>query len=143
MENREPQQEQPVTSHPEMKLVSPPEVVERQSEAAANAPAGEGKLTEWRTRARLLVLELRNWFVRNTSLPRWLPAPWRQPLIAYATIAVVELLATLSTIPIVAIFPSFGFGGIVPLLGVVFFALQFGAAPGLIATVVGTVVHFV
>src|SRR5262249_49575573 len=107
------------------------------------APLSHGSdLAEWRSRARLLLAELRGWFTRNTYLPQWLPPSWRHPLVACGAAAVVEGLATLVTSPIVLLFPNFGFRGVVPLVGVVFFALQFGAAPGLRATVVGTVVLY-
>src|SRR5689334_23515824 len=100
MENREPQQEQPTTPHPEAKLASVPDIAERQQEAAVHAlddpekppvpSAKDSDPAEWRNRVRLLAMDLRNWFVRNTYLPRWLPAPWRHPLLVYAAAVVVE-----------------------------------------------------
>lgn len=150
MENREPRQERPID--PEAPLAIS-DVAERQLEATDEAsassdaspqlPAKEGDPTEWRNRAQLLVTEARNWFVRNTHIPQWLPAPWRHPLLVYAAAVVVAILATLVTTPIVLLFPNFGFRGIVPLLGVVFFALQFGAAAGLVTTIVSTAVLYV
>src|SRR5262245_48464727 len=154
MENREPEPEpeQPLTPSMEVKLASLSVGAEPQREPADAALEGLDRSpdqlssgvdsSEWRTRIGLLLTEVRNWFARNTHLPQWLPPSWRHPLIAYIAAAVVEVLATLVTSPIVLLFPNFGFRGVVPLVGVVFFALQFGAAPGLIATVVSTIVLY-
>ncbi len=151
MANQEPRPEQPID--PEVKLVPIPGASERQPKDSVSLPGGPDELSplatnddapiEWRNRVRLLMAELRNWFIRNTHMPRWLPASLQHPLLIYAAAVVVEVLATIVTSPIVMLFPKFGFRGIVPLLGVVFFALQFGAAPGLVTTVVSTVVLYV
>lgn len=148
MENREPQASKPPF---EVKIASDPDEAESPPEPAAQAldgsnttalPAKGGDSAEWGDGVARLVAEMRAWLDRNTYMPQWLPASWRHPWLVYLAAAVTGVLATIATVPIVALFPHFGFSGTVPLVGVVFFALQLGAAPGLVTTIVSAIVLY-
>jgi signal transduction histidine kinase len=156
MENREPRPDQPASPQLEADPAPMPDDAAPQPDSAVDAPtapkATDGTPSpssttfdfgEWANSARFMAVRLRGWFARNTYLPHWLPERARHPALVYIAAVAVEVLATALTSPIVMLFPNFGFKGMVPLLGVVFFALQFGAGPGLVATIVGTALLYV
>lgn len=94
----------------------------------ASAPAaGHTNIWAW----------LWQWVIDNSFLPAWLPAPLRHPIGGFAIAAVVELLASALTMLIVAAVPTFSFLGTVHILAVALIALTWGAAPSMLAAVVG------
>jgi K+-sensing histidine kinase KdpD len=76
------------------------------------------------------------WLRANTFAPSWLP-PRVQSTASYLVALSMQVLALLMTWRITMLFPSFAFAGMLPLLAVVLAALTFGAAPSLLATMVG------
>ncbi|GAC1426009.1 MAG: hypothetical protein PVS3B3_00100 [Ktedonobacteraceae bacterium] len=88
-------------------------------------------------------LELQRWFLVNTFAPQWLPKPWQHPIIGYVIGMILQIVAALSTILLMHIFPSFVFSGLLEILCVAIVALNFGTGPSLLATLVGiTLLNF-
>ncbi len=79
------------------------------------------------------------WTQSNTFLPIWLPEPLRQPVAGLALAALLELCASVVSLLLVTAVPSFSFLGIVDLLVVALIALTWGAAPSLLAALVGAI----
>jgi signal transduction histidine kinase len=79
------------------------------------------------------------WTRENTFLPAWLPEPLQHPLAGLALAALLEVCAGLVTLLLIAVVPSFAFLGTVHLLVVALIALTWGAAPSLLAAVVGAI----
>lgn len=77
------------------------------------------------------------WVIENSFLPTWLPAPLRHPIGGFAMAALVELIVSVVTMLIVAVVPTFSFLGTVHMLAVALIALTWGAAPSMLAAVVG------
>lgn len=61
-----------------------------------------------------------------------------RPLAAYGLAVAVELVAVLLTVPVLALFPDFGFRGAIIILGVVGVALTLSGGSGLLASLTGT-----
>lgn len=66
--------------------------------------------------------------------PAWLPPAWCTPGRLYLLSALISLLAILMTRLLVLMLPNFTFVGLLALLGIVTVSLNFGAGPGLFAT---------
>ena len=81
---------------------------------------------------------IQNWFRTNTFTPSWLPKSWRHPAVAYGVACIVQVVAILLTLGVLQLFPDFSFRGAIILLGVILVALTVGGAPGLLASLVGT-----
>ena len=77
------------------------------------------------------------WFAKNTFSPRWLKGGWRHPVASYSIAVLLEGCALLVTYLFARIFPSFMFTGALTFIAVAFIALNWGAGPGLIATLMG------
>jgi signal transduction histidine kinase len=84
------------------------------------------------------------WVQRNTFAPSWLPVRWRHPVVGYVVAVLVQALAILLTVLLLAAFPWAAFSTALVLLGVVLVALNWGAGPSLVAAVIGVVlINFV
>ena len=81
----------------------------------------------------------RRWIGDNTFIPSWLPQSVRRPASGYVLAVLLQVFATLATLLLVAIAPTFSFFDMLNFLAVALVALSWGAAPSLLATVVGTV----
>ena len=79
------------------------------------------------------------WFQANTYAPRWLPRSWSRPLTGYLIAVLFEALAVGMTLLLFHAMPIFAIQGSLVILVIVLVALTWGAGPGLLATVVGTV----
>lgn len=79
------------------------------------------------------------WTRDNTFLPAWLPEPLQHPVAALALAALLEVCAGLVTLLLIVVVPSFSFLGTIHLLVVALVALTWGAAPSLLAAVVGAI----
>lgn len=91
--------------------------------------AGVGRQNSWAL--------LWKWIEDNSFLPVWLPRSMRNPLGGFAISALLEVAAGMLTLLIVTVVPTFSFIGTVHILVVALVALSWGAAPSLLATVVG------
>ncbi len=80
---------------------------------------------------------IRQWMAGNTFIPSWLPKPLRHPVSGYILAAVLQVVASLATLLHVALSPTFSFPGVLSTMVVALVALSWGAAPSLLATVVG------
>jgi signal transduction histidine kinase len=85
------------------------------------------------------LLSARRWFANNTFVPAWLPEPLSHPLAGYVLASLLAVAAALFTLLIVRWEPNFSFPGILSILAVTLVALSWGAAPSLLATVIGTI----
>ncbi len=74
-----------------------------------------------------------------TSVPAWVPAPWRYPLVGYLLSAGIQAAVVSVDALLVHLFPSFAFAGLLALLVVALSALIWGAGPSLVATILGAV----
>ena len=70
--------------------------------------------------------------------PQWLPEWLRRPLIGYVVAVLVELAAAILIVFLLSLFPDFDYFAIFTLVGVVLVALGWGTGPGLLATLVST-----
>jgi K+-sensing histidine kinase KdpD len=78
------------------------------------------------------------WLQDNTIMPAWLPKGLRHPISTYIFAALVQGIAIAATVGLVQIVPDFAFRGAFILLGVIVVAATVGGAPGLFASLVGT-----
>ncbi len=78
------------------------------------------------------------WLQANTFAPRWLPAAWHRPLMGYLVAVFLQLLAISVTLLIFHALPIFALQGSLVILVIVLVALNWGAGPGMLATLVGT-----
>lgn len=78
-----------------------------------------------------------HWFLMHTFSPTWLPKRWRHIALGYIIAVILQVIATFVTLLLVQIFPSFAFVGLLEVLAVVLVALNWGAGPSLLATLVG------
>jgi PAS domain S-box-containing protein len=81
--------------------------------------------------------DIRCWFQANSFTPRWLPAAWQRPLLGYLAAVLIEVLAIGITLLLFPALPIFALQGSLVILGIVLVALNCGAGPGLLATLVG------
>ena len=77
------------------------------------------------------------WFQDNTLAPSWLPASWRRPLVGYLMAVLLEVLAVSITLLLSDKLPIFALQGSLVILGIILVALNWGAGPGVLASVVG------
>ena len=77
------------------------------------------------------------WAQDNTFLPIWWPARLRHPIVGFTLAALLEIAASLLTLLLVSVVPTFSFLGTVHILVVAVIALTWGAAPSLLAALVG------
>lgn len=96
----------------------------------------------WREQAANIWRQFQQWLATNTRLPSWVPAALRRPAMPYTVVLALQVLATFLTVVFSDTYHSFSFKGLLTLLVVVFAAIQFGAAPGLFATMLGTILLY-
>ena len=75
-----------------------------------------------------------NWMRKSTSAPDWLPGRWRHPALGYGAAVLLSASAAILTILLLQLLPTFEFAGILEALAVVLVALNWGAGPGLLGT---------
>jgi len=80
---------------------------------------------------------LHHWVQANTLAPSWLPARLRHPALGYLVAVTLEVLAVVLTLLLLMCIPAFSLVGLLVILGVVLVALNWGAGPSLLATLVG------
>jgi signal transduction histidine kinase len=83
-----------------------------------------------------------NWFRLNTRSPGWIPARWQHPLIPYLLVGPLVVLAILLDVGLLALFPSFAIIDLPIMLMVLLVALLWGAGPGLVATLLSTLLFY-
>jgi signal transduction histidine kinase len=81
----------------------------------------------------------RRWIATNSFVPPWLPEPLSHPLSGYVLAMCLEIVATLVTLGIVTWRPNYSYPGVLCILAIALVALSWGAAPSLLATVLGVV----
>jgi signal transduction histidine kinase len=80
---------------------------------------------------------LRQWVCANTLAPSWLPARLRHPALGYLMAVMLEVIAVALTLLLMIAMPAFSQLELLVILGVAVVALNWGAGPGLLATLVG------
>ena len=80
---------------------------------------------------------IRQWIIDNTFVPPWLPEPLRRPGTGYVLATALQVVASFASLFLVAVLPTFSYPDILCTLVVALVALSWGAAPSLLATVVG------
>ena len=81
---------------------------------------------------------VRRWVAENTFHALWLPEPFRRPLAGYALAVTLAVVASLLTLLLATLSPSFSFFGLLNIFAVAVVALIYGAAPSLLTTIVST-----
>jgi signal transduction histidine kinase len=81
---------------------------------------------------------VRRWVAENTFHAPWLPEPFRRPIAGYALAVTLAVVASLLTLLLATISPSFSFFGLLNIFVIAVVALTYGAAPSLLATIVST-----
>ncbi len=99
-----------------------------------------GKLSQ--RRAPPIVQAISDWFRLNTRSPGRVPARWQHPLVPYLLIGPLVVLAILLDVALLALFPSFAIIDLPIMLVVLLVALLWGAGPGLIATLLCTLLFY-
>lgn len=90
-------------------------------------------------RTLLLLRHMYAWLDANTFTPLWLPRSLRLKRVGYLVTALAQVLATLTTLALIKIFPTYTYVGILNLLVVALIALSWGAVPAVVATITGAV----
>jgi signal transduction histidine kinase len=80
---------------------------------------------------------LRQWVRANTFAPSWLPARLRHPALGYLMAVILEVIAVALTLLLMMTMPAFSRLELLVILGVALVALNWGAGPSLLATLVG------
>lgn len=80
---------------------------------------------------------LRHWLAMSTFAPTWLPRRWRYSIFGYFAAIVLQASAVALTLLLIHLFPSFEFAGSLEVLAIVLVALNWGAGPGMLATLSG------
>src|SRR5258706_3590389 len=82
---------------------------------------------------------LRHWLAMSTFTPGWLPRRWHHPIFGYFTAILLQVIAIIITLVLIHIFPTFEFAGLLEVLAIVLVAVNWGAGPSLLATLLGVV----
>jgi signal transduction histidine kinase len=90
-------------------------------------------------RLRLAWQGMRRWFAANTFTPRWAPKSLHAPVFGYLVAILAQLAAVSFVFFLVQQFGSFAFQGTPELLAIALVALNWGAGPSVVATIVGAV----
>src|SRR5712692_1393882 len=77
------------------------------------------------------------WFLSHTFTPLWLPKRWRHPIVGYFVAMLLQFIAAFITSLLLIVFPSFTFIALLEVLAVALVALNWGAGPSLVGTLVG------
>jgi signal transduction histidine kinase/PAS domain-containing protein len=82
-------------------------------------------------------LAVRRWLIANSFSPAWVHPPWDLPRVAFAAAALFQLVAALVTLLIAHFWPALVYPDPLVILTIVLVAVNWGAAPGLVASAVG------
>jgi signal transduction histidine kinase len=77
------------------------------------------------------------WFGAYTFVPDWLPERWRHPLAGYAVAALMQVAASLMTLRLPHLVPTFSLAGLLELLVVALIAVSWGVGPSIFAALLG------
>ncbi len=80
-----------------------------------------------------------DWMRKSAFAPDWLPESWRDPITGYIAAVLLQVFTVILTIVLFKLFSTFEFAGLLGILAIVLVALNWGAGPGLLATLLGTV----
>lgn len=105
------------------------------SSPEARAPGTSG----WHASLKRLWRRGCRWFLAHTFAPLWLPERWRHPVIGYFVAVLLQGATAALVLLITLLFPTFRFPGLLEMLGVALVALNWGAGPSLVATLLGVV----
>ncbi len=107
-----------------------------EQEGGARAPLGGGMGGGY-SRWWALWQTMRRWLVSNSFAPAWLPDRWRTPLVGYVVAVMLQGVFVTVTLLLLQVFPTFAFSGVLEVVVVAIVALNWGAGPSLVATLVG------
>lgn len=80
---------------------------------------------------------LQRWLLGHTFAPSWLSGRWRAPMLGYLVALVLQGIFASVTLLLFQAFPTFAFSGVLEVVAVALIALNWGAGPSLVATLVG------
>jgi signal transduction histidine kinase len=80
---------------------------------------------------------IQRWLVTNTFAPSWVPRRWNTPALGYLVALALQGLCATGTLLLLQAYPSFAFSGVLEVLVVALVALNWGAGPSLVATLIG------
>ncbi len=80
---------------------------------------------------------LQRWLLGYTFAPPWLSGRWRTPMLGYLVALVLQGIFASVTLMLFQAFPTFAFSGVLEVVAVALIALNWGAGPSLVATLVG------
>ncbi|MGO8949970.1 MAG: ATP-binding protein [Ktedonobacterales bacterium] len=102
----------------------------------------ESQISPPEYRANKSGLNLIRWIQGNSFASEWLPEQLRNPLVGYLVAGLIELAAAGLIFLLLSLFPSTAYYGVLALVGVVLIAFGWGAGPGLLATLMGTLLLY-
>jgi K+-sensing histidine kinase KdpD len=79
------------------------------------------------------------WFRASMFSPEWLTSPWNHPVVGYLGAILMPVGTIILTFLLMRIFPTFAFPGALTILAILAVALLWGTGPGLLSTLLGTV----
>jgi PAS domain S-box-containing protein len=82
---------------------------------------------------------LTHWLRTSTFTPEWLPAPWNHAISGYIFAILIPLASIILTLLLKQIFLTFVFPGVLIIVAILVVAILWGAGPGLLATLWGTI----
>jgi PAS domain S-box-containing protein len=90
---------------------------------------------------RFLRAKVVSWITDNTFSPGWLSGKWANPALGYITAVILQFVAIFVILTLVQIFPAFHFQSALVILVILVIALNWGAGPSLLATIIGIVLY--
>ncbi len=79
------------------------------------------------------------WLRTSSFSPEWLIAPWNHPVVGYFVAILMPVATIILTLLLMHIFPSFAIPGVLNILAIMGVALLWGTGPGLLSTLLATV----
>ncbi|MFL5625045.1 MAG: ATP-binding protein [Ktedonobacteraceae bacterium] len=80
-----------------------------------------------------------HWLLNHSFSPSWLPHSLRHPVVGYIIAILLQLIAIFLTLLLVQVYPAFLFSGLLGIMAIALVALNWGAGPSLMATLVGVI----
>ncbi len=77
------------------------------------------------------------WIRAHTFVPDWLPTHWQHPLAGYAVAVLLQVVASLITLRLPHLVPTFSLAGLLELLVVALVAVSWGVGPCILAALLG------
>src|SRR5690349_6431011 len=101
------------------------------------APVPDGPAPPFTLRSRTAI---QRWIAAHTFIPTWLPDRWSSPASGYLLAFILVVIASLITLLLVHLLPSFPFPAVFVFLAIVLIGLNWGLGPSLLASCTGPLI---